>query len=77
MATKFQPTKRDDAPALPERLRTKPEAARYVRLSVRSIENAMREKRLAFVRFGTRAVRFRITDLDAFIARYRVRSVAG
>ena len=57
-------------------LHTKPQASRLLCMSIRSVENAMREKRLAYIRLGKRAIRFRPADLEAFIARHRIRSVA-
>ena len=40
------------------------------------IENAMRTKRLAYIRISARAIRFRRSDLEAFIVRHRINSVA-
>ena len=54
---------------------TKREAARLLSMSVRSVENAMRAKRLAYVQLSRRAIRFRSADLETFIARYRLKSV--
>lgn len=56
-------------------LLTKRDAAQALTWSIRSLELAMRAKRIAFIRMG-RSVRFRRADIDSFIERHRLRSVA-
>lgn len=54
-------------------LLTKQEAARELRVCVRTIENFMRARRLAFVKLG-KAVRIKRTDLESLTQRHTVKA---
>ncbi len=54
-----------------ETLLTKPQVAKKLSISERTVDNLMRAKALAFVRIG-RAIRFEPSDVDAFKNSYRV-----
>jgi excisionase family DNA binding protein len=45
----------------------KPEAASYLRISVRCLTDQMKKKKIAFHRIGGRAVRFKREDLDHYL----------
>ncbi len=72
MSNKSNPTDPSTEPS--RNILNKPEAARYLHLCQRSVEMAVRAKKLAAIRYGPRAIRFTKTDLDAFIARHRLRA---
>lgn len=59
----------------PALLLTKTEAAKALRLCVRSIEMAVEKKALSVVRIGPRCVRFRPSDLERFIESRRIRAI--
>jgi predicted DNA-binding transcriptional regulator AlpA len=60
------------APAPPPQALTEPEAARYIAYSVPFLRLTRRENRgPAFIRIG-RSIRYRIADLDAWMAAHRV-----
>lgn len=48
------------------------EAARYLGITQRELKGLRARKALAFYRIGHRTVTYRLTDLDAFLARNRV-----
>ncbi len=56
-------------------LLTKQEVARSLKICVRSVENLMAARRLAFIRIG-RAVRFERSEIDRFKASLTVQAVA-
>lgn len=54
-------------------LLTRPEAAEYLSLAVQTLAVwSMTGKHLPVVRMGTRAVRYRISDLDEFIEKQTI-----
>lgn len=60
--------------AAPDQLLTKPEAAKQLRVCVRTIENLMRARRLAFVKLG-RAVRIERAELERLKASFTVQAI--
>jgi excisionase family DNA binding protein len=56
-------------------LLTPDEAAAYLRVSLDELRDLRLRKRLAFVKFGYRSVRFRKEDLESFVKRYRVAAI--
>lgn len=54
---------------------TKPETARHIRCSIRHVENEVKRRALACVRFGTRCIRFRPQDVARYIDNRRLRAV--
>jgi len=48
---------------------TKPVIARHVSLSLRGVDNLMRQKAIPFAKFG-RSVRFRVADVDRALQRF-------
>ena len=49
-------------------LLTQQEAARYLRVSLKSLRRLVREGKLPEVRLGPRLPRYRVRDLDALVA---------
>ena len=47
----------------------KPDLAKHLSLSLRSIDNLIAQKKIPFARFG-RSIRFRITDVDRALERF-------
>jgi excisionase family DNA binding protein len=47
----------------------KPDLAKHLSLSLRSIDNLVAQKKIPFARFG-RSIRFRITDVDRALERF-------
>lgn len=56
-------------------LLTKSEAAKALRLCVRSVELAVANKALSVVRLGPRCIRFRPEDLRRFIESRRIKAI--
>jgi excisionase family DNA binding protein len=43
------------------------DAAQYLKVSVAFLRKAVRQKRVPFARAGTKALRFRLSDLDSWL----------
>ncbi|MCE9518153.1 MAG: helix-turn-helix domain-containing protein [Verrucomicrobia bacterium] len=56
-------------------LLTKPEAARQLRVCVRTLENLMRERRLSYIKIG-RARRFEPSEIQRFKRSFTVEAVS-
>ena len=52
-------------------LLTRQEAARYCRMSIRKLDQAKANREIAHIPIG-RSVRYRVSDLDAWLNRLRV-----
>ena len=50
----------------------KPETAEFLKIKVRTLDDWMRKKRIPFAKLPSGAVRFRKSQLLAFIAKYEV-----
>jgi excisionase family DNA binding protein len=48
---------------------TKLQVARRLNVSIRTIDNLMRQRRLPFIKLTSRIVRFPKADVDAYLAR--------
>ena len=54
---------------------TKSQVARRLNVSVRTVDNLMKQRRLPFIKLTSKIVRFSKADVDAFLARnFRVRA---
>ncbi len=53
----------------------KPKIARRYDVSIRTVENWMRERRIPFVRVGLRGIRFDPNACDRALARFTVKEV--
>ena len=62
--------------AAQRRLVKKPRIARRYDVSIRTIENMMRDRRIPFVRIGLRGVRFDPVACDRALARFTVEEVS-
>ena len=56
-------------------LLTPDEAAACLKVSLDELRDLRLRKRLAFVKFGYRSVRFKREDLESFVKRYRVAAI--
>lgn len=56
---------------------TKRDVARAAKISVRSVDNLMRGKRIPFVRLSARCVRFHLPSVLAALRRYEVREISA
>ena len=52
-------------------------AARYLGISVRSLGNLQSRRVLPFAKLGSKTVLFKLSDLDAAVARFRQDAVGG
>lgn len=52
---------------------TKPEAAEFLRIKPRTLDDWMRKKRIPFCKFPSGAVRFRTDQLLAFLSKVEVK----
>jgi excisionase family DNA binding protein len=59
-------------PVSPQRLLDKREAATYLGLSPRTIDYYIQKRLLPFYKIGGKTVRFRLSDLDAALEKFRV-----
>ena len=67
-------SERTEFPAAPD-YETKSQVARRLNVSVRTIDNLMKQRRLPFIKLTSKIVRFPKADVDAFLARnFRVRA---
>ena len=57
-------------------LKTYREAARYLGLPIGTLYAWVYEKRIPHIRLSGRTVRFRVADLDAWLAKHRVEAKA-
>ena len=65
---------RTEFPAAPD-YETKSQVARRLNVSVRTVDNLMKQRRLPFIKLTSKIVRFPKADVDAFLARnFRVRA---
>lgn len=70
---------REDAPAsspADSGLVKKRDVARAAKISVRTVDNLMRAKRIPVVRLSPRCVRFHLPSVLAALRRYEVREIA-
>ena len=61
----------DAVPTKP--IRTKPEAAEFLRIKPRTLDDWMRKKRIQFCKLPSGAVRFRTDQLLAFLSKFEVK----
>jgi len=61
-----------DTPASTQRLLDKSEAAKYLGLSVRTVDYYIQKRLLPFYKIGGKTVRFRLSDLDAALEKFRI-----
>ena len=54
-------------------VRTKPEAAEFLRIKPRTLDDWMRKKRIPFCKLPSGAVRFRTDQLLAFLSKFEVK----
>ena len=74
-ATMSMSSKRTEFSAAPD-YETKSQVARRLNVSVRTIDNLMKQRRLPFIKLTSKIVRFPKADVDTFLARnFRVRSI--
>ena len=52
-------------------------AAKYLGISVRSLADLQAKRMIAFSKLGARTVLFKISDLDAAVARFRQDEIGG
>jgi len=65
---------RIEFPASPD-YETKSQVARRLNVSVRTVDNLMKQRRLPFIKLTSKLVRFPKSDVDAYLARnFRVRA---
>jgi excisionase family DNA binding protein len=65
---------RIEFPAAPD-YETKSQVARRLNVSVRTVDNLMKQRRLPFIKLTSKIVRFPKADVDAYLARnFRVRA---
>jgi len=73
-ATMSMSSERTEFPAAPD-YETKSQVARRLNVSVRTIDNLMKQRRLPYIKLTSKIVRFPKADVDAFLARnFRVRA---
>jgi excisionase family DNA binding protein len=65
----------DRTPTLKPGYLRRAEAARYLGVSLRTVANFQANRVIPFSKLGAKTVLFKIADLDASIARYRVDSI--
>jgi excisionase family DNA binding protein len=56
----------------PNALLSKREAAEYIGVTTRTLDNYMAKRLVPFYRIGEKTIRFRGTDLDAAMEKFRV-----
>jgi excisionase family DNA binding protein len=67
-------SERTESPAAPN-YETKSQVARRLNVSVRTVDNLMKRRRLPFIKLTSKIVRFPKADVDAFLARnFQVRA---
>jgi len=54
----------------------KKDAARYLGISVRALSNLMHQRKVPFTKLGKRMVRFKLSDLDRAMDRFRTKAVS-
>jgi hypothetical protein len=80
METPKKSTLRDYAPSTSPAdigLVKKGEVARAAEISVRTVENLMKAKRIPFVRLSARCVRFHLPSVLAALRRYEIREISA
>jgi len=60
-------SERKEIPALPD-YETKSQVARRLNVSLRTIDNLMRQRRLPFIKLTSKVVRFPRAEVDAYLA---------
>jgi hypothetical protein len=63
------------APADGRALLKRPELARAIRVSPRTVDNLQRQKKIPFIRISPRCVRFHLPSVLAALRRFEVREV--
>jgi excisionase family DNA binding protein len=61
-----------NTPVNPQKLLDKTEAAKYLGLSVRTVDYYIQKRLLPFYKIGGKTVRFRLSDLDAALEKFRI-----
>ena len=59
-------------PVSSQRLLDKGDAAKYLGLSVRTVDYYIQKRLLPFYKIGGKTVRFKLSDLDAALEKFRV-----